>query len=122
MFHRDHPNFSQEKIAESFTRILGKPVLRGAMSRILKHKDKFLNSPDKYDHMINLRDPEEMELEDEVYNMYCIKSSQGIKMTHKDLTEVAYAFSKQAKYGGYFIRHKFAFGWIANWKKAYGIE
>ena len=92
------------------------------MSRILKHKDKFLNSPDKYDHMINLRDPEEMELEDEVYNMYCIKSSQGIKMTHKDLTEVAYAFSKQAKYGGYFIRHKFAFGWIANWKKAYGIE
>ena len=121
IFQRDHPNLTQEKIAEIFTGVFEKPVIRSTVSKILVQRDRFINAPENYDDAAKLKSPVALKLSDEIFNAYCLKSSQGVKMKIKDVQELAISLSQQEKYGDYFKNHKFACSWIAKWKKAYGL-
>ena len=121
IFQRDHPNLTQEKIAEIFTGVFENPVNRSTVSKILVQRDRFLNAPENYADAAKLKSPDELKLSDEIFNEFCLKSSQGVKMKAKDVKELAISLSQQEKYGDYFKNHKFAASWVARWKKAYGL-
>ena len=122
IFQRDHPNLTQEKIAEIFTGIFENPVNRSTVSKILVKRDRFLNAPENHNDAAKLmKSPIELQLRDEIFNEFCRKSSEGVKITFKDVKELAISLSQQEKYGDYFKNHKFANNWITKWKKAYGL-
>ena len=119
LYKKEHPNASQDSIAQHFSHKLSKHIGRSTISEILCDQERWVNTTEDSGNSIRKRAPKFEELETCLYTWFAQARNKQAIICDEILIEKAKFFGKKLE-----IPEEFAYsrGWIANFKSRYNIS